>query len=267
MVKKNEVAPVEPGAIAVPDFMAADKGMGTEVLSQFVRPPYLKIVKNMSKETKKLFGEGSAVLMPNKQLIVEAGGSFQFVPLFFFVEYCAMNPWQLKDTLPMVRERSFDRDSALARKCRGGPKTWKEPCPEDPEGKLNISNREVLNFIVALKDVELVKQPVVMSFMGGEHKPGRLLSALIQGRNAPLFGCVFRATTALHQYAGDNEDWGLNFENGDPAFVTDPEEYAIYKESHLELTKQHDSGLVDVTYSEPEASDVKDESAANEAAF
>ena len=72
-----------------------------------------------------------------------------------------MNPFALSDTLPMVRDRSFDMNSPLGRKCRN-PKTWKEDCPESPEGKnLMLSNAEMLNFIVVLHDGEFAGKPLI----------------------------------------------------------------------------------------------------------
>lgn len=250
--KKGVLQTISHSNLPVPAFMQEDEGLGTEVLSQFVRPPYVKIIKSQAKsELKEKWGEGSAVLFPSEIVLCKKQDEgFLMVPLFFYVEYCVMNPIQVK-TLSMMRDRTFDPTSEIAKRARD-PKAWTMPCPENKEFKIKYV--EMLNFIFTPFQDGLPQMPCIMSFSRGEHRTGRMLSSMIQAKKASICGQVYRAKIGMHKYAqGEYEGWGFDFETPEPAFVTDPATYASFKDTHLMLKKKHEDGLIRADYDEDTA--------------
>ena len=117
-----------------PAFMQDDQMMGTEVVSKKIKPPYLKIIqKQSSDELVDEFGKGSAILAPDRILILTADSDpVRIVPVFFFVEYLKMAPIVLKDVEPMIVERSFDPTSEVARRATDR-RLWTEKHPNHPD--------------------------------------------------------------------------------------------------------------------------------------
>lgn len=238
----------------LPDYMREDLREGAENLQRFVKPAYLKVVRDMaSRELKSKFPAGTAVLLPNEIVLTEfEKDGFDFTPIFFFAQYCAINPLQLKD-LPMIREKTTDRNSPLAKKCLN-PDQWYEDCPEDP--KYRIYNCEMLNFLFMCDACDV---PCVMTFMKGEHRTGRRLATLIHSRRAPIYGTRFHATVGVHHDRNRQYDYfGLDIENADPAIV-DQDQYEVYRELHRKVREQHD--LIDVSY------DIRDDDNAESSPF
>lgn len=229
----------------LPAFMQEDMQEGALDLRQYVRPPRLKLVADTAtRELKAKFPPGSAVLLPNEVKLGDLENSFDFIPVFFWQEYCSINPIQLKSELPMIRERTTDRDSALARKCLD-PKSWYETCPEDPTYR--VYNAEMLNF--AFMPTDMSVGPCVMTFSKGEHRTGRRLASLIFSRRAPIFGCVFTAKVGVHRDRDKQyEFYGLDIENSMTPFVEDAEQYEVLREMHRTLRDQHDKNLVQADY-------------------
>ena len=94
MMSKDKALVVKATQLAAaPDFMKEDEGAGAEALAQFLRPPFLKVVKDQSKALKKEGFEVGAVLInpdgAGNRVVMDPKGSFKFTPLFFYVEYCA----------------------------------------------------------------------------------------------------------------------------------------------------------------------------------
>jgi len=247
----------------LPGFMTEDREMGVSELRQFIIPPRLKVVQPMSSEqyTEK-FNKGDVVLAPQLVLVApitmdsvtkrptKSGQPFNFVPLFFFPEYLAWNPLESKGTLPAVRERSLDPQSEIARKARN-PETREEPCPE--VARAVIRYQEHLNFIMLLVNTgDTAGIPVVASFSRGEHRTGTNLASLIAMRRAPIFGCVFEATSKLRSNS-KGEWYGLDITNpsvssGVNAIVTDEAQYAALKKLHLEMKEAHAKNLIIVDH-------------------
>ncbi len=255
---------------------------GVEEAKHYIVPPRLKVVQPMSNKLKEMgFDEGDVVAVPvnisvapvlqveknGKTRPGDEGKPFHIVPLFFFAEYCLWNPLETKGTLDMIRERSFDKQSEVAVKARD-PKLRQMVCPEMPEkdGKpLYCRYVEHLNFIVLLYEPGHALEGVGLnlSFSRGEHSQGRQPLTLLDLRRAPLCGVRFMCQVKKRN-KNDNEWFGIDVNNPadvDP-FVTDPEEFAVYKKMHLELKEAHAAQLLRADYSDGE-----DESAAADSAF
>ena len=251
----------------LPGFMASDLEMGVSELKKFIIPPRLKVVQPLSGEqyTEK-FNSGDVVLAPQLVLVApiimdsvtkrptKSGQPFNFVPVFFFPEYLAWNPLESKGTLPAVRERSLDPQSDIARKARN-PQTREEPCPE--VAKAVIRYQEHLNFIMMLMGTgDTAGIPVVMSFSRGEHRSGTNLASLIAMRRAPIFGCVFEATSRLR--TNSKGAWyGLDITNpsvssGINPVITDETRYTLLKNLHLEMKTAHANNLIVVDHDDNE---------------
>lgn len=201
--------------------------LGIERLSQYVLPPMLKVVqKQSSDELLTKFGMGSVIANPGQKLVFDPGDGtpFDFITLFFYVEFCAWNPIEKKGQLNAIRERTLDETSELAMRARD-PMRWLEPLPRDAsdEKQLFIRNVEHLNFLVLIEGIpDLDPLPHIISFCRGEHKTGRYLSNLVSMRNAPICGCRFSATTSQGGQGRSNAkgSWsGLDIVNANEPWV------------------------------------------------
>lgn len=249
----------------VPAFMA-EQPSGMEVLAGYVKPPRLKVIQKSADSA--LLGEfsvGDLIAQP-QNIIVAAieknekgkptgyGSPFYFTPVFFFVEYCAWNPLELKGTLPAVRERTFDPNSALAAKCNN-PKLWFEKCPELPEK--SVRNVEHLNFIVSLvNNSEIGNVPMLMGFSRGNHRYGTNFAGLVKMRKAPLYGCQFSGRVARRENT-KGEWYGIDVSNpagdsGVTPFIENPQIFEEFKKLHLEFAELHEKNLIRADYDEDE---------------
>lgn len=244
----------------VPAHMADEGEIGTEELKRYVVPPRVKIIQKqvLDPELADLFGTGDVVLVPDKTLVCEmkrddkgkptgVTSGFTFVPLFFFVEYCAWNPMSMRGKAPPIRERSFDPTSELARKATA-PALREEPHPDDP--KAMIRNVEHLNFLIAIQGLPPTDAPPIMTFARGSYMRGSAFCSLIRARNAPLFGCVFDA----HQIQEHNElgDWWslvvTNPSGTASPWVTDKSQYKTYEALYEEMRKAYSNANIRADY-------------------
>jgi len=168
------------------------------------------------------------LLMPQKELIapvllnenhnpLDDGSPFYLTPLFFYTEYIAWNPLVLAQSGQMTytRERTYDKNSELARKCRT-PNLRNEICAEVPkhEGKdLLVKNNEHLNFLFAVSSHEtLYDTPVLFSFSRGEFGTGCLFANLLDMRRTDPWCNQFLARTKKRKKNG-NAWFGLDITN------------------------------------------------------
>lgn len=251
----NEVSKVQSNA-SVPAFMQNQEVMGTEALNAYVRPPRLKLVQAMSRAPFDQYDQGTVLVVP--QLIefakvdraTKKGDKWKFIPLFFYPEWIQTNPMALANA-PFIRERSFDPRSELARKART-KETWFEPCPEDP--KLQIANRECLNFVVMPYDHPTLSGTMcVLTFARANFRDGSNLASMIKIRKAPIFGQVFEASAAQRENA-KGAWWGLNISIPEDTPWAGVEDFEVFKALHLELAKTHEEGLLQVDYDDTEES-------------
>ena len=122
-LKPENVMVRDDGALKLMDFgiarvMDGDERMGTQLVQQKIKPPFLKIVQKQSgDELHAEFGIGSAILVPDRTLVLAPDAeAVRIVPLFFFIEYLKFSPLALKGVEPMIAERSLDPASHVAKR-------------------------------------------------------------------------------------------------------------------------------------------------------
>lgn len=259
--KTTEVAPRMDEQL--PDFMRADgQDAGIDNLRDFIIPPRLKTVQKQSDTLLEAgFNPGDLVVMPSRLLFAQmsldrkTGEPFHFVPLFFFAEWCTWNPFELKGTMPAIRERTFDAESPLAKKARD-PSLRQFVCPEVPEKegkKLYCRHVEHLNFMVLMADAgsEFSDVPLVLSFARGEYMTGSAFLSLLSMRRAKCYGCVFEGRAAFRPDKGKGSWYGVDVTNptdGTPPFVRDQATYEAYKALNAGLAEAHAQRSIIVDY-------------------
>jgi len=244
-----------------PDFLSAEEKLGVEGIGAYIRPPRFKTIQPQAKgEFAEKFNKGDIVLLPNMEVCFpvltneqgkpqERGTVFNFVPIFFFVEYCTWNPIQMNG-LDAIRERTFDKNSEVARKARDKT-TWLEPCPENKE--FNIRHCEHLNFFLVPTSPCIAQgQLVVMSFSRGTYRDGGQLLQLIKTRDASIFGMQFEANSRFRKNAkGEWYGWDIrnpSQESGVDGWIRDRAIFDLYKNLHLEAQKAYDDRTIEISH-------------------
>lgn len=241
---------VSVGGNAPPDWAAAylqdDKSLDT--LKKHKLVPRLKIVQALSPEAlKDAHGEGSAVLAPANALVCRKGESFDFVPLFFFVEYMKWSDRNDKESLAIV-SRSFDQGSELARRALDPELRQELYDPERPKG-FSYAYQEHLNWIGYIHgNSPLAGNEVCISFARGEHKHGKAFIGACALRGVPLWMNVFRFTIGKHT-SGDNTWWGLDYSSPDNPFIAQ-EQAEEFKAQHELLASQFAEQLITTDYAD-----------------
>ena len=250
----------------VPDFMRPATGeaaAGTELLTQFVTPPRLKVIQNQRAEQYKSFSPGDVVLTPHQLVLAKRNEPFWFVPLLFYPEWCTLNPLEMKASLKMVRERSMDIRSPVAKKARDEKLRGADPCPENPQYKLR--HVEFLSFIVMLIKPGFNSTPALMAFSRAEHRMGSNLAALIKNRQAPIYGCVFEGKVPDTERRNQLGAWyGIDVTNptseGCPPMFVPQADFEELKALHDKYKAAYAEGLIQADYGEDElAEDVAEE--------
>lgn len=265
MAKKEETkntAPARTLTTAVqeqaPNFMTTGSNVaGVELLGQYVKPPRFKIVqKQSSAELLEEFNVGDVIMITPEKLLVapvilndkgkptNEGTPFHVVPLFFYPEWVAWNPIEMKGTLNSIRDRSCDPASQIAAYSRS-PDTREAPCPEDRRYKIRYNEHLNFIFVVIDQDNPLAFQPAVMSFARASHKHGSHLAGLIKMRKTDIFGCQFVLQT--HFQSNQQGEWYAPIPANPTdvsGFVQDQNLYEEYKKLHLEFKQAHAGGLL-----------------------
>lgn len=244
-------------AESMPDFLRDEKPIGVADMLKYIRPPFVKIVQGSADKTlKQKYKEGSLVLAQNDELLLDANAVMTFTPVYFFTEYITMNPIELKGTQPMIRARSFDPNSEIARKALD-PSTRNEQIGVDAStGKpLILSHQEVLCFFLKVHSRsdggEVPEDVVLLTFSRAEWRTGSRLARLIAQRNKPVFSGVYEAQIGIHR--NTQHDWyGLDIDN--PKEPTSPwvdqELYEKLKKTYDVFADAHKRGAVQTTYEE-----------------
>lgn len=279
----NEIANVGNRPADLPAHIPYNPGQRAESmvdLLQYVQPPRLKIIQSMTKqELKQQFNEGDLLVMPSREVVApvslnefkkpgDEGTPFHIVPVFFYTEYVAWNPLAAAQAgqMPFTRERSFDKNSKLAQKCRT-PNMREEPCsecPPDAQGNpQKIRNQEHLNFLVALPfHPTLYETPVLMSFSRGEFGTGCSFSSLLSMRGTS-FDCYYNQFVCYTKRRTNAKGNWFGFNIVNPAFPREGEadmryvsadlaEY--YKQLYQAFKEKHAAGLIVSDYEDDEVS-------------
>ena len=238
--------------VDAPSFMSQEdlnSGCGAEGAAKHIIPSRVKIVQsNAKKPYSELFNEGDVILTPGKHLVCPAGGFFTFTPVYFFTEYCLVNPYKTAGTLPMIRERSLDENSEIAKRCENLESIT---CPELPSEKCKY--KKFLNFLVRIYNSPGGDFPCLLSFSGGEYKYGSNFLGMLLGAQK-MYTRNFSAMPNSHENPG-NEWIGLDVINppGDSGFgpwVTDENWYKTSKRFFEQFTEDRHSILADYEDSE-----------------
>lgn len=259
---KNQIAKQQASAIALPEapsFMDADRKMGLELVSQKIRPPFMKIVqKQSSDELIDQYGIGAVLLVPDNILVLEPDASpIRIVPLFFYVEYLKLASINLKGQESMIKERSTDPCSELARRCANRD-LWYEDHPNYPgDDDYRYRNAEALSFICMFDEPHLPNFPFTLSFMKGSYGKGQTFCNQIHMRaGRPLFGSVF-ALSVDPQLGQNSKGQWRRFLTANPPerpWIEDAEQYAAFRELHLAMKRAYDAGQLEPDYDDEESS-------------
>lgn len=241
--------------------------------------PRLKVIQEMTEKIlKKRFGEGALIIRPGDALVaknedntvVEGPLSFDFVPLYFFVEFLKVS--DLRDTeSPTVVERSFDRGGELAKKAKN-PSMRIEIYPgqesKDDDKKFRYRYVEALRFPgIIYGDHEMSDTAVVLSFERGEHNTGQNFCTAVKMRKQvvktsegdkrvgiPLYLQVWKIAVGFREF-GTRHWYGLDPTPADNPCVA-PEHIEMCMKEHQDLRELFDANRIRVDGDDRETEDV-----------
>lgn len=272
---------------ANPNFLAQymDEDTSLDALKEHRTVPRFKIIQpTTEEELKNTFGVGSAIVRPGDTMVckhgsnqnIEALESFDFVPLFFFVEWAK---WRdLKGTGDMVLDKSYDSASDVAVRSKNAD-TRKELYSghEDlqDKDKCYFQYVEHLRFLGAIYgDHPLAGTPVTLSFERGEWGQGKnFISAVslrrqkvVTGTNSdsgaeetvskqiPLWAQVWRMKTVYHNPDALRKWYGFSFEAA-PESIIKLEEAQTMQGLHKEFRELFDAQRLSVQDDQQESPD------------
>lgn len=268
----NAIATTEKNtALVAPDFMREHGHAGTEGMGKFVQPPRIKCVQPLAKPpVSDNFSEGETCLMPQMGRIAgydkkikneDQPPIFSFVPILYYVEYCAWNPLELKGVENAILERTYDERSLLAMKARNPDKRSEPKLGQDgqqmktKDGKpLFVKNVEHLNFVVLIDpphEFEMI--PVILTYSRAEHRAGSRLMTLAIQRKAPLYGCRFQATVRKRENL-QGFWYGIDCDNPQAPLNpwVDQADYPKYLAAHGEFKRIFDEKRLQTGYEDVE---------------
>lgn len=201
--------------------------------------PRLKIIQATSDaDLKKSFGEGTVIVRPGDAMICkfeEEPASFDFVPLFFFVEWAKWADLKAGSG-PMILDRSHDPTSRLAINAKNFETRTELYAGHEqlPETERNYYRYvEHLRFIgVIYGDHPLVGTPITLSFERGEWTQGKnFISAVtlrrqsIDGRPqpVPLWAQVWTFQPKFREPDASRKWYGFGFKPADPSIIESTE--------------------------------------------
>lgn len=202
--------------IVRPSYLPAATEESTQLLQQYAKPAWVRIVQSNTKSpVKPPLKEGDIYLTDTITKVGDQEEPFSFFPMGFFPSWGITNPY---GTDPYIRASTLDPASELAKQC-----------------KLNIGKTTIiegvtckymsfLNFVVLVPGYSI---PFMMSFKGGEYKYGQNFIGLLnsQCNRYKVDPCMlkFRAISALHKYKAPNEGYGFCISAHPEEFATEAE--------------------------------------------
>jgi hypothetical protein len=247
----NKVEGTEANYLA--KYIEEDTSLNTLIEQRTV--PCFKIIQpTTDADLKKNFGEGTVIVRPGDTMICKYDvepKSFDFVPLFFFMEW---RKWRdLKGSGPMVLDRTHDATHEIARKSKNA-ETRKElyqghEALADAD-RLYNTYVEHLRFVgIIYGDHPLVGTPVTLSFERGEWGQGKnFISAVSMRRQkitegdversiqVPLWAQVWRLSVAYHAPDQTRKWYGFSFAAPEQSIVK-PEEAEKMQALHKEFSE------------------------------
>lgn len=255
---KKDIVKVEPRLDVVPAFMAADVGVGTEDMQEYVSVPRLKIVqKQSSEELQNEFPVGTVLMSPVNVIAApmpdnkgEEPVPLEVIPLYFYPEWVTWNHISTRGVLNSIRYRTTSPNDPIVEKSRN-PGLREEPAPDDRSNVLR--HVEHLNFVCKIVgDSPIAGETVVVSFSRGSHADGRKFSTLIRMRRAPIYGCRFLLARAKRKNQ-KGDWWVLVPQNPEESPWADEADYPALKQQHEDLKVLHESAKLRVNLDEDEA--------------
>ncbi len=267
-----------------PDFLAqyVKEDTSLDLLKEHRVVPRFKLIQATTDEDlKSSFGEGSVIVRPGDALICKyEGDGFNFVPLFFFLEWAK---WRdLKGNGPMIMDRSHEASSDIAIRSKDA-KTRKELYPGmenviDEAQKMYFQYVEHIRFIgVIYGDHPLVGQPVTLSFERGEWIQGKnFISAVAMRRQlvgegddkesvqVPLWAQVWKLNSVHHTPDATRKWYGFGFEAAEQAIIQ-PDEAVAMQALHIEYKDLFKKQRLSVSDDEQESTTEAADKAAVEA--
>jgi hypothetical protein len=241
-------------------------------LSEYVIVPRLKIIQAMSaQELKdKIGGEGFVCVRPGDQLVAEkidatTGGSFLFVPQFFFNEWCLWADRRDKDS-PRIIKRSYDPASDIAKNAANPDKRIEIYEGQERKRSEDQWKRSYVHHFcyagVIYGDHALAGTSVVLSMERGEFGNGKQFNTAISMRRhaledgsrvkVPLWAQVWELNAKFRDM-GDRKWWGFDFKaptgEGVAAIIRDDQEDEFQAE-HLRLAELHENNKLRVDHAE-----------------
>lgn len=238
--------------------------------------PRFKIIQPTSDQAlKKAFGEGSAVIRPGDVVIWKDGDPpFQFVPHFFYVEFCKWADLQDKEN-KMILETTYDPLSDIAKKARD-PETRYEVYPgmekKPDKDQLKFRYVEHLRFCgTTYGDGEFAGIEVALSFERGEFFQGKNFISAIKMRKQkvqdedgvaksvaiPLWAQVWQFSVGFREPDPSRKWYGFDFSSADPSIIN--ENYAEeFFETYKELKDLHEKNRLRVDDMDEGENQVKD---------
>lgn len=248
----SEIQKVMPSSLIA---KMAKEDTSLEGLKEHRVVPRLKIIQGSSgQELRDQFGAGSVIIRPGDQLVCHFAKdssmddqvtSFQFVPLFFFVEFAKWQDLKSAGQGANVITRTFDDTSEVAKRCRN-----KDLRFELYEGHGNLPEAEQryyryvehFRFVGCIYGDHILSDvPVVLSFERGEFGQGKnFISAASLRRvqnegemiSVPLWMQVWEFSTIYHDPTPDKKWYGFRFS---PAPLIETDHVAKMKERHEEF--------------------------------
>lgn len=237
-----------------PSWLAEKEVKGVDELTQYIRPPFIKIVQGSAEASlKELFEEQSVVLVPGNDLIMKPGEKMLFTPLFFYVEYLCVNPLELKGDLPMVHDRSFDANGEIAQKARDANRRNEQLFNPDgtpimKKGKpVYRSYQDTRVFLIVIHSPVQPGMICALTFSRAELRTADRLATLISARQASPFFCIFEGEIGMHKNA-DFDWWGFNLDNPSEGMPwVGEQEAAMYEKQHNLLKQAFDERRLQVS--------------------
>lgn len=265
LVPANQYTPSGLMVADMPDYLQTEESGGLELLQQYIRPPFLKIVQPQSAgELKAKFREGDVITTPGQQLVtavhkladgrcsmdmLAASNPFYVTPLYFYPEFIAWNPRDPRVKLPAIRDRSLDPNSPVAKRARDF-NNREMPCPELTDKMVRFC--EHLNFVVNVWYNDAISEPHIMSFSRSEFKPGVKFNEKIVTRKRKIYAGVYQVVTAYR--SNDQGQWyGYNVDNpsadsGVGPWVPSKEMYDWFAGMHDYFLGLHEAGQIQADY-------------------
>jgi len=211
-----------------PAFLATKEKTGMGDVQKHLIPPVVRIIQKMSSDKLQAkFAVGQVVVLPEEIVIADPDEACIFIPVHFYVEYCAWNPRKYQETEGSLKTRSFDPNSEVA-KIACDPERRNQL---HPDGSSIIKYQEHLNFMMLIQHANAPKIPCVMSFSSTGHMDGRSFCNLISAREAAVFAGKY-TLKPYHRKNSEGDWYGISVENA--GWCTE-EEYDLAEKVNGEL--------------------------------